>query len=140
MPGPIYYEVPFDKAESFIKSWSDKEITSPLALTPHELTIMEVMLADTVDEHNKSVNYSEWSAFELKDYGVQYTGYYNKRDEKLIWLNGFFLTSHISADANYKADFSGGVLFVLDGGKYYFKATLNLSTIEMVRFGIHGSA
>ncbi|RZK12309.1 MAG: hypothetical protein EOO56_28225 [Hymenobacter sp.] len=140
MQEPIYYEVSFEIAREFIASWSDGEIASPAPISAAEITMMKAMLANAVITYNQLVNYKESYVIELSSYGVQYTPYYNKLGERIIWLNGFMLERYSSSYTEEDGDYTRGVVFGLDGGNYYFQTAINLAKQVISPVRINGFA
>ncbi|PKL72114.1 hypothetical protein CVV26_02910 [Candidatus Kuenenbacteria bacterium HGW-Kuenenbacteria-1] len=65
----------------------------------------------------------------LLNYKVQFFGYLNEKEEKIIWAN-FFCSDY----KNWKKD----LVSVEDGGNCYFNIKINLNTQKVFDFNING--
>ncbi|RZJ93114.1 MAG: hypothetical protein EOO60_05865 [Hymenobacter sp.] len=138
---PVYYKLSFNGFTSSMKFvWKlAKEEVIEACLSPQETTRMKEILISDLMEYNEYVSYSEYERIDLDNFGIQYVAYYNKKREKIIWINGFNLNSnsHSLADA---ASFELYAVCVLGGGNEYFEISINLTTGEATGIQIHGSS
>ncbi|GAB3634536.1 hypothetical protein GCM10027422_01260 [Hymenobacter arcticus] len=141
MDYPVYYKLNFDGFKSSMKfAWElAKEGIIEAQLSPPETTRMKEILISTLAAYNEYVDYNEYERVDLDGFGIQYVAYSNKKEEKIIWINGFTLKSnwHSPEDAS---SFESYAVLVLDGGNGYFETTINLTTGEATGIQIHGSA
>jgi hypothetical protein len=141
MEYPVYYEINFDSFKNYVNFMhlTAHELANKASLSMRELAIMKQIVVKEVEEYNECVEYNEYRQIKLARFGVQYVSYFNKKREKLIWLNGF---EKDSSFYRLKDDFyfESNVVEVEDGGNGYFETTINLTTGKASGIQIHGSA
>ncbi len=69
----------------------------------------------------------------LKKYKRQYVGFVNLQGEHIVWVNFIWHT-------NRHENLSDGILYVNDGGSFFWQVMVNLSTRELFDLVINGSA
>lgn len=91
MEYPVYYELNFDGFKKYVgyMRLTTHEIVNEAPLSPQETATMKELLVKAVQEHNERVKYSEDYQVILAHFGIQYVAYFNKKEEKVVWLNGF---------------------------------------------------
>ena len=67
----------------------------------------------------------------LRKYKRQYVGYLNQKDEVIIWIN--FLKDHEES-----SELAEEVVFMLDGGSYYWSIYINLNKKELFNMKVNG--
>lgn len=67
----------------------------------------------------------------LKKYIRQYVGFYNNRDEKIIWIN-FLWKDSLTNDPHKD------IIFINDGGSYYWNVEVNLTNKLLYNLKING--
>ncbi|MDJ0367072.1 hypothetical protein QMK33_18130 [Hymenobacter sp. H14-R3] len=126
------------------------KIVAKAPLSPPEIALMKEMVIKAVEVHNERVNYSEYKqvilggvassrGYSHPGYGIQYVAYFNEKQEKVIWINGFAKASSFHSEEG-SAYFEATVVDAEDGGNGYFETILNLTTGRAADFSIHGSA
>lgn len=138
---PVYYELSFEGFRKYVEYMrlTTHDIVDKVALSPQETVAMKAILVKSVDEYNERVEYSEYYQVTLAYFCIQYVAYFNKKREKVIWLNGFTkeCSFYSSKDSSY---FESNVVDVEDGGNGYFDTVINLATGKASGINIHGSA
>jgi hypothetical protein len=149
MDYPVYYELNFDGFKKHMRLTAH-EIVAEASLSAPEIALMKEMVIKAVEVHNECVNYSEYKqiilggmvsslGFSYPGYAIQYVAYFNKRQEKVIWINGFAKASSFHSEER-KSFFEATVVDAEDGGNGYFETILNLTTGEAASVRIHGSS
>ena len=88
----------------------------------------------------KQINYQKSDQFgpiiheNLPKYRRQYVGNINKKGQKIIWIN--FLWTKENDESRLAKD----VLYVDDGGSYYWNIKVNIVTEELTDLMINGVA
>ncbi|MBU1013490.1 MAG: hypothetical protein KKG99_10830 [Bacteroidetes bacterium] len=70
----------------------------------------------------------------LKKYKRQYFGYIDKNKSKLLFINCFW------PNKRHLDNWDKQMIFVLDGGSYYWSIKVNLETEELFELSINGNA
>jgi hypothetical protein len=111
------------------------KLPSEIELSSDELIKMKKALRRAVNRYNYEMHeYKSWQII-LGEYGVQYKMSISKKDEKIVWINGFCKDSGF----NFK-NLNSEVINVLDGGNCFFNTTIDIKSGEVAPIVIHGSA
>jgi len=98
-----------------------------------EKKVYEKNLKDTSLYHAKASDVYDDRITDLSDYKKQLIAVINSSGEKLVWVNCF--NNHFSAPYWQKT-----VVFVNDGGKWFFNIKINLTHRKAYELMINGSA
>ena len=99
----------------------------------NEVILAERLLSEKLGDVENRTDQKVFIIENLKSYRRQYVGYFNEKGEKVIYINLFW-------KKNIKPDWLTKQVDVLDGGHYYWKVSINLTTSQLFNFYVNGEA
>lgn len=108
------------------------EVRPAAAPTQDDIQAAECLLADRVAQWNAFESYSkDLTIHDTRDYYRQYCALQNAAGHRLLYLNAFCGTWHLS---RWKAQW----IMVEDGGTCYFQSLIDLTSRKVLMFSVNG--
>ncbi|MFV9482304.1 hypothetical protein ACNI3T_00625 [Christiangramia sp. ASW11-125] len=127
---PSNYTIIKDKA--IVKSIHGED-ANPSDLNNFELNEIEKILEKAVGyDYTKDLNKQGLFKVNLNEYGRQYIPSTNRKGEKIVWINLFC--------DDIKPIPEDRLIIVMDGGKCYFRITVNLNKLTYFNLAFNGFA
>ncbi len=104
-------------------------------LSEDEIKQLKELITKAAHNYNKSCTHCPLD-LKIKNtsrYYKQFVPALNTKGEKEVWVNCLWDVYDIKKWQNH-------IIFVFDGGAYYFKVKINLTTKKILRFGVTGLA
>ena len=104
-------------------------------LSEDEIKQLKELITKAANNYNKSCKHcpSDLKIKNTSRYYKQFVPALNTKGEKEVWVNCLWDVDDIKKLQNH-------IIFVFDGGAYYFRVKINLTTKKILSFGVNGLA